>query len=217
MSEVSSQATDSVAATDADPLTATLDPTRVGKSFVQKILGRLRNGPPVTGYLRGLALRRHFTSVGILAVEKGGPAPFVKSEGGEIHAENILLYPGTRLWANKGGVIRIGNGTYLNRGAEVIAWDRVDIGRDCMIGWDVVILDTDLHAVGTRPLVNKPVSIGDRVWIGCRCIVLKGVTIGEGAIVSAGAIVTRDVAPYSVVAGHPAKVVGQVDREGKPA
>jgi len=187
------------------------------KSFVQKVVGRLANGPPVFGYVRGLMLRKHFTSLGILGVEKGKPAPWVKNEGGEIHAENILLYPGTRLWAHKGGVIRIGNGTYLNRGAEIIAWERVEIGADCMIGWDVAIMDTDLHAVGDRPLENRPVIIGDNVWIGCRSIILKGVTIGDHAIVSAGAIVTKDVAPYTIVAGHPAREVARIDGEGASA
>ena len=186
-------------------------PVKPPRNLVSRVLARLKHGPPLTGYLRGLLLRRHFTTAGLIALERGSPAPLVKNEQGEMHCENILLYPGTRLWAHKGGVLRIGKGTYLNRGAEVIAWDYVDIGRDCMIGWDALIMDTDLHPVGDRPLRNKPVVIHDNVWIGCRAIVLKGVTIGEHAIVSAGAIVTRDVPPYTIVAGHPAQVVGRVD------
>lgn len=185
------------------------------RTVVQKILGRLRSGTPVLNYVRGLLLRRPFDRAGLIAVEKGSPRPFVKNEGGELTAENILLYPGTRLWAHKGGKLSIGNGTYLNRGAEVIAWERVEIGRDCMIGWDVIIMDTDLHPVGGRPMKNEPVVIGDHAWIGCRSIILKGVTIGEHAIVSAGAIVTRDVPPWTVVAGHPAREVGRVDPQGE--
>ena len=90
----------------------------------------------------------------------------------------------------------------------------MEIGRDCMIGWDVVIMDTDLHPVGGRPMVNKPVIIEDHAWIGCRSIILKGVTVGEHAIVSAGSIVTKDVAPYTIVAGHPAREVARVDPHG---
>jgi acetyltransferase-like isoleucine patch superfamily enzyme len=187
------------------------------KTALQKVLGRLKSGTPVMNYVRGLFLRHKFDRAGLLAVEKGSPRPFVKNEGGELTAENILLYPGTRLWAHKGGKLSIGNGTYLNRGAEVIAWERVEIGRDCMIGWDVVIMDTDLHPVGYRPMNNKPVIIGDHAWIGCRSIILKGVTIGEHAIVSAGAIVTKDVPPYTIVAGHPAREVARVDPQGADA
>ncbi len=184
------------------------------KTAIQKVLGRLADGTPLMNYVRGLFCRRGFDRLGVLAVAKGSPKPSVKNEDGEIIAENILLYPGVRLWANKGGTLSIGNGTYLNRGAEVIAWERVEIGRDCMIGWDVVIMDTDLHPVGDRPMENKPVVIGDHAWIGCRSIVLKGVTIGEHAIVSAGAIVTKDVPPYTIVAGHPARQVGRVAPAG---
>lgn len=160
--------------------------------------------------LLGLWLRRRFDTVGILAVEPGRPLPRVKREAGEIHAGDLRLGPGVRLWAHKGGILRLGDGTRLARGAEIIAWDRVELGRDCVIGWDSLIMDTDLHSLGDRPLQNKPVIIGDRVWMGCRCIILKGVRIGEGAIISAGSIVTRDVPPYTRVAGLPAKVVGQV-------
>jgi len=192
-------------------LGAAITPSLPTRGLLTRIAARLQHGPPLTGYLRGLLLRRHFTSAGLIAVERGGPAPQVKNEQGQIHVGNILLYPGTRLWAHKGGVLRIGKGTYLNRGAEVIAWERIEIGKDCMIGWDALIMDTDLHPVGNRPLRNKPVVLGDHVWVGCRSIVLKGVTIGEHAIVSAGAIVTRDVPAWTVVAGHPAQVVGEVD------
>ena len=62
---------------------------------------------------------------------------------------------------------------------------------------------------------NKPVIIGDKVCIGCRSIILKGVTIGEGAIVAAGSIETRDVAPWSVVGGEPARSVGRVNLSEK--
>lgn len=186
------------------------------RGLLAKIRHRLSKGHPLWGYLYGFWLRRRFARSGLIAVERGLPLPQVKNEQGTLECENILLYPGVRLWAHKGGGLSIGNGTYLNRGAEVIAWDNVTIGRDCMIGWDVVILDTDLHPVGDRPLRNKPVTIGDRVWIGCRAIILKGVTIGEGAIVSAGAIVHRDVPPYTIVSGDPARVVGQVDAEHQP-
>lgn len=57
------------------------------------------------------------------------------------------------------------------------------------------------------------VNIGDRVWIGYRAIVLPGVTIGEGAVVGAGAVVTRDVLPYAIVAGVPARKVGERQRD----
>ncbi|GJM21588.1 MAG: hypothetical protein DHS20C15_15030 [Planctomycetota bacterium] len=193
-----------------------LDVAGAPRGVLARVLARLRNGPSPLAYLRGLWLRRHFDRCGLLAVEGGGPLPRIKNEAGTLTAENILLYPGVRLWAHKGGALHIGNGTYLNHGAEVIAWESVTIGRDCMIAWDALIMDTDLHPVGDRPLRNAPVVIEDRVWIGARALVLKGVTLGEGAIVSAGAIVTKDVPAYHVVGGTPARVLGRVDTQHQP-
>ena len=60
---------------------------------------------------------------------------------------------------------------------------------------------------------SKPIVIKDNVWIGRDCRILKGVTVGEGSIVALGAIVTKDVPPYTVVAGNPAKVVKQLSRD----
>ena len=110
----------------------------------------------------------------------------------------------------RGARIAIGNGTYLNRNTEVIAGRKVTIGRDCMIAWDVIIMDTGQHGIGGASPVAKPVRIGDRVWIDCRAIILKRVTIGDDAVIAAGAIVTKDVPAGAVAAGQPARIV----REG---
>lgn len=89
------------------------------------------------------------------------------------------------------------------------------IGEHCTLSWDVQLLDTDFHALivdgAERPSV-APLRLGDRVWIGTRAVVLKGVTIGDGAVVAAGAVVTSDVPAGAVVGGVPARVIGCADR-----
>lgn len=105
-----------------------------------------------------------------------------------------------------GAVVRLGERSFLNRRTEICCQQRVDIGAGCAIAWDVTITDTDYHQVGDRP-VSAPVRIGDRVWIGARSVVLKGVIIGDGAIVAAGSVVVHDVPARSLVAGNPARVV----------
>lgn len=173
----------------------------------RKVYTRLRQGP-ISAYIWGLLLRRKFTRGGIIVATPGWPKPRVINRGGEIHVENCAFFPGVRLEVWKGGSIFIGNGTYLNRNTEIIAQQEVRIGRDCMIAWDVVIMDTDQHSIDGSPPVAKPVIIGNNVWIGCRAIILKGVQIGDQAVIGAGAIVTHDVPPGGIVTGPAATLRG---------
>ncbi len=110
---------------------------------------------------------------------------------------------------DRGAVIEIGEGTFVNHRTELVAHQHVRLGRDCLLAWDVLVLDSDSHSVDGGPR-SAPVTIGDRVWIGCRATVLKGVTIGDGAVVAACSVVTGDVPAGALVAGNPARVV----REG---
>lgn len=90
----------------------------------------------------------------------------------------------------------------------------ITIGQDVMMGPEVVIYTsghefgaTDIPMMDQGSTAAKPVIIGDDVWIGCRAIIMPGVTIGNGCVIGAGAVVTKDVPPYSVAVGVPAKVV----------
>ncbi len=182
------------------------------RPFWRRVRGRLRQHSLLSMAL-GLLLRRKFSRAGLLVRMPGFPPVRVRNLGGRIEAANCTFFPGIRLECWPDARIAIGNGTYLNRNTEVIAAREVTIGRDCMIAWDVVIMDTDQHGVGGAPPVARPVRIGDRVWIGCRAIILKGVTIGDDAVIGAGAIVTRDVPAGAVVAGQPARII-RGGREG---
>ena len=110
--------------------------------------------------------------------------------------------------------IAIGSNSVVNRKCYLDGRGGITIGSNVSISPECYILSLthDVHApdFGT---VAKPVHIGDRVWIGARVIILPGVTLGEGVVVGAGAVVTRDAAPYSIVAGNPAKPVGERSRE----
>lgn len=159
-------------------------------------------------YGAGIWLARKFTSHGIIVASGGRPWPRVINRGGTLRAENCQFYSGVRLEVGKDAILAVGNGTYLNRNTLVVANKRVEIGRDCKISWDVVIMDSDGdHPIPEHPNPDKPVVIGDRVWIGCRTIVLKGVSIGHDAIIAAGSVVTKDVPPGAVVGGVPARIL----------
>jgi acetyltransferase-like isoleucine patch superfamily enzyme len=98
-------------------------------------------------------------------------------------------------------------------GTTVCAAESVTIGERCLFGADTVITDTDFHgldphgrwSLGLAQAPRRPVRIGRDVFVGARAIVLKGVTIGDGAVVGAGSVVTRDVPAGAVVAGNPAR------------
>ncbi len=174
----------------------------------RRAVQRLRSAGPMS-HLLGLCLRLHFQRAGIVVVRGGWPFPSVENHGGRIEVENCAFFSGVRLECWPGALIRIGNGTYLNRNTEIVAATSVTIGRDCKIARDVIIMDTDQHPLPDGTLRAAPVSIGDRAWIGARAIVLKGVTIGHDAIVGAGSTVTKDVPPGAVVAGVPAQILRQ--------
>ncbi len=105
--------------------------------------------------------------------------------------------------------LRLGNNTHINRDCLLDARGGITVGSRVSISHRVVIM-TGSHDYNTEnfSFVRKTVIIDDYVWIGVGAIVLGGVRIGEGAVVCAGAVVTKDVPPYTVVAGIPAKVIG---------
>jgi carbonic anhydrase/acetyltransferase-like protein (isoleucine patch superfamily) len=105
-----------------------------------------------------------------------------------------------------GGVCTLGNASFNSR-CNINCMKELTVGDDVLVGEETVIRDTDFHHVLTsdKPMA-MPVHIGNHVWIGLRCIILKGVTIGDGAIIAAGSVVTSDIPPHSMAAGVPARV-----------
>ncbi|MEO7020963.1 MAG: acyltransferase [Ktedonobacteraceae bacterium] len=113
---------------------------------------------------------------------------------------------------SSGQKVSIGNGTVINQGCLLYTTGGLVIGEHVSISAGTWLV-TGSHDIND-PLFSvfyKPIIIGDNVWIGMRATILPGVTIGEGAIIMAGAMVTRDVPPYAIAGGVPAKVVKQRD------
>lgn len=102
--------------------------------------------------------------------------------------------------------LTLGEGSYMNNGAQLFCADSIYIGDGTFIAQNVDIRDTDSHTLIGSPK-TAPVYIGNHVWIGTKSIILKGVTIGDGAVIAAGSVVTHDVPPRTLVAGVPARII----------
>ena len=123
---------------------------------------------------------------------------------------SVFVGPGCHLVIGERAELEVGEGTYLSGAATILARRSVTIGKNCAIGWHATIMDSDMHFLEVdgewRP-DTAPVTIEDGVWLGSDVRILKGITIGEGAVVATGAVVTNDVEPHTLVGGVPATVL----------
>ena len=119
---------------------------------------------------------------------------------------HIGTYPSVKVWAPWN--VELGRWVAIDDEVNLYSVDKITIGTKVAISREAFIC-TASHDITkpNRPLVTAPITICDGVWIGARAIILPGVTIGEGAVVAAGSVVTKDVAPWSVVGGNPAKFI----------
>lgn len=136
---------------------------------------------------------------------------------------------GTLLIYKYGGKITIGNNCYIGDGSRIWSGDEISIGNQVLIAHNVNIVDTQAHELDSNErnlrylslikdgpwtdkgnIETRPIIIHNKAWISFNVIILKGVTIGEGAIIAAGSVVVKDVAPYTMVAGNPAAFVKNV-------
>lgn len=122
----------------------------------------------------------------------------------------VLLYEGYHIRNPKG--ITIEDGVSIGPNVLLDGRKGLHIGKSAVIAYDAIIWTlnhdyNDLHFCGK----GAPVSIGEYAWICSRSIILPGITIGKGAIVASGAIVTKDVPEYAIVGGTPAKIIGKRD------
>ncbi len=115
--------------------------------------------------------------------------------------------------ADFGKNITFGKNVFINAGCKFQDQGGITIGDGVFIGHNVVLATAthDLDPRMNRKLYYKPIKICDNVWIGSNATILQGVTIGEWAVVAAGAVVTKNVEPYTVVGGVPAKFIKKID------
>ncbi len=166
------------------------------------LIGGIRKMIAARYYLRGCQLGKMVSVNG---------TPRFKNKGTIIIGDQVRIWSmieQAKLFVGKGATLTIGNNTSVN-GAHISASTTITIGKNVHFAPYCLIIDDDFHDPADHAAEGKkaPIYIEDDVWIASKAIVLRGVTIGKGAVVAAGAVVTKDVEPYTVVAGMPAKPI----------
>jgi acetyltransferase-like isoleucine patch superfamily enzyme len=129
-----------------------------------------------------------------------------------------LLEPHVWITAPGSARVRIGAGTFLNLGVMVAAESLVEIGAHCMLANGCFVSDSShRYDDPEKPITwqgfesKGPTRIGDNCWLGANVVVTSGVSIGERCVIGANSVVTRDIEPFSIAAGAPAKVLRRVE------
>ena len=131
-----------------------------------------------------------------------------------------------------GGEIKIGKNSYIGDGVRIWSGEKITIGNDVIIGHNTNIIDTNSHETDMQErqksvrkqlelgyqkekgnIETAPIIIKDNVWISYGVSILKGITIGEGAIIAANSVVTKNVEPFTLVAGNPAVFIKKISNE----
>jgi acetyltransferase-like isoleucine patch superfamily enzyme len=138
--------------------------------------------------------------------------PFIRNKGKIIFGDRVRIwsiFQQVKLSVRRGGILVVGNNSRIN-GVHIAVKKEVRIGNNVRIAPYVLIMDSDFHDVNnhfSEEGKTDAVIIHDNVWIATKATILKGVTIGEGAVIGACSLVIKDVPPYTVVGGVPAKVI----------
>lgn len=156
---------------------------------------------------------RNCTKVGKLVSVNG--RPIIVNKGKLMLGDDVRIWSSiirTQIYVNENAKLVVGKNSRLN-GVHIDVRKEIIIGKNVRIAPYVIIMESDEHKIEDHFAADepRPIYIEDDVWLATRCMILKGVHIGKGAVVAAGAVVTKDVPAYTVVAGVPAKVIKNIN------
>lgn len=114
--------------------------------------------------------------------------------GGVIKCKSVNIGRGCRICVAEGGVLTLGDKFSITGDTTIICSKGITFGDDCLLSWDILLMDTDFHSISNEQneIVNssRPISFGDHVWVGCRSIILKGSEIPSGCVIAAGSLLS---------------------------
>ena len=124
-----------------------------------------------------------------------------------------VIGKGSRICIGEEGVLELGNNFLIAARTTIICFKNIRIGADCVFSWENIIMDTDFHQIhssGIEMNVPEPILIGNHVWIGMRCTILKGSKISEGCVIAAHTLISTDLkAKQAIYGGSPTKIIKQ--------
>jgi Acetyltransferase (isoleucine patch superfamily) len=130
------------------------------------------------------------------------------NDGAVLDIKGVVNFaPGVRVKVLPGAKLVVGGDTHISGFSKIFAFREVTIGKNCLISWDVTIVDSDIHHLAHQQYNAGKICIEDNVWIGHGVSILKNVTIGEGSVIGAKSVVTKSIPPRSLAVGNPARVI----------
>jgi acetyltransferase-like isoleucine patch superfamily enzyme len=129
-----------------------------------------------------------------------------------IFKENCYLGHGVKINVTETGLLTFGANVNFTAESAIDCQHEISFGDDCLVSWENLFIDGDYHKIfdaeGKYSNPSQPIKIGNHVWFGCRCLILKGVTVADNCVVAAGSLLNGAYqTPRSIIAGSPAKVV----------
>lgn len=191
-----------------------------------KIFEKIRNKIIINKFTlsKQLIIGQNITIKGLPIIDIRDGAKIEIGDDVTLNSENygyhINMHSPVKLFANikKGAYLKIGNKTRIH-GSCIHARYKIEIGDNCLIAANCQIFDCNAHHLSFDDPENRintigeaePIIIEDNVWIGANSIILPGVTIGQGSIVAAGSVVTKNIPAMVIVAGNPAQIVKEAE------
>ncbi len=174
------------------------------------ILRKTGGSCQITAPIKTGMVRIGFGSVGIF--DRRRSKSIWEVSGNVVFNGKTFIGHGSKICVAESGVLTFGDDFRINAETSIICYKSVSFGSNCLLSWEILIMDTDFHpmlnAEGTRINEDAAVVLGNDIWIGCRALILKGSDIASGCIVGASSLVSRPLpVAAGLYAGNPAKLL----------
>lgn len=167
-------------------------------------------GVSIVGNLRTGMIRIGFGDVGIFDKKKS--RTLWQVSGKVIFNGSANIGHGSKISIGENGILEIGDNFAMTAESSIVCYKLIKFGSGCLVSWDVLIMDTDFHQIKDADNIvlnkNREICLGDKVWIGCRSLVLKGTRVGNSCVIGANSFLNKAFeGDHLLVGGNPARII----------